>query len=391
MLKNELVYLSNSIIPSRTANSVHVMKMTEQLSKQFSKVTLVAAKDSRYEEKNISDEFRFYNINKSFKIRYIKKMNIPKLRNIIYSFKAGNLVKEFDANIVYSRDLMGCFFTLRNGKNVMFECHNVPISKLYTKIFTKIVKHKKFLGLVVISEALKNIIINEFKEELYDVKILVAHDGSDLIRFEKLPSKLDAREELGINQNEKIVGYVGHLYKGRGIEIIIQLAKSNQDHSFYVIGGNSQDIQIHKSQCEKENIRNISFLGFLSQAEIMKYWPIFDVLLMPYQKKVAVGKGKLNTSDYMSPLKMFEYLASKVPFISSDLSVLREVLTDRENCLLVEPDNVNQWNDALRKIMNSPGIRDKLIMNQRLTVKNYSWEKRAEKISRFINQKINEI
>lgn len=111
---------------------------------------------------------------------------------------------------------------------------------------------------------------------------------------------------------------------------------------------------------------------------------------MPYQKKVAVGKGKLNISDYMSPLKMFEYLASNVPFISSDLPVLREVLTDGVNCFLVEADNVNQRNDALREIISSSDIRDKVIMNQKSTVKDYSWKKRAQKISRFINQKINE-
>lgn len=386
-MENEIVYLSNSIIPSRTANSVHVMKMTEQFSKNFKKVTLVAANDIRYQEKGINDEFEFYNVNKSFNIRYITKNNIPKFRNIIYSFKAGKLVNEYKTDLVYSRDILGCLFALRNGKSALFECHNVPSSKVNRMIFKAIVTHEKFLGLVVISEALKKIMVNEFNEILNKDDILVAHDGSDLERFEKLPSKSSAREQLGITQSEKIIGYIGHLYSGRGIEIIVQLAKLNPDYNFYIIGGNHSDVEANREQCSKENIKNINFLGFLSQSEIMKYWSVFDVLLMPYQNKVSVGKGKLNTVEYMSPLKMFEYLASNVPFISSDIPVLREVLVNRENCLLVNPTNVSQWNSALKELINSSELRKEIIANQKNTVKEYSWAKRAQEISQFIYHK----
>ena len=36
-----------------------------------------------------------------------------------------------------------------------------------------------------------------------------------------------------------------------------------------------------------------------------------DVLLMPYEKTVRVNSENLNTAKYCSPLKMFDYLASK--------------------------------------------------------------------------------
>jgi len=35
------------------------------------------------------------------------------------------------------------------------------------------------------------------------------------------------------------------------------------------------------------------------------------VLLAPYQKEVAVGGGSGNTVDFMSPLKVFEYMSNK--------------------------------------------------------------------------------
>ena len=50
----------------------------------------------------------------------------------------------------------------------------------------------------------------------------------------------------------------------------------------------------------------------------------YDVLLMPYEEKVMVNSKSLNTSKYMSPLKMFDYLAAGKIIISSNQKVLRD-------------------------------------------------------------------
>ena len=36
------------------------------------------------------------------------------------------------------------------------------------------------------------------------------------------------------------VGYFGHLYKGRGIELIINIAKRLENFRFYIVGGDKQ-------------------------------------------------------------------------------------------------------------------------------------------------------
>ena len=59
---------------------------------------------------------------------------------------------------------------------------------------------------------------------------------------------------------------------------------------------------------------------------------------MPYQTKVSINSDNFNDdiSQFISPLKMFEYLATGIPIISSDLKVLREILKDQKNSLLVK-------------------------------------------------------
>ena len=47
---------------------------------------------------------------------------------------------------------------------------------------------------------------------------------------------------------------------------------------------------------------------------------------MPYQRNVGIGTKNSDTSNWMSPMKMFEYMSTGVPIVSSDLPVLKKFL-----------------------------------------------------------------
>ena len=109
---------------------------------------------------------------------------------------------------------------------------------------------------------------------------------------------------------------------------------------------------------------------------------------MPYQKSVSVAGNKYDTVKYMSPLKMFEYMLSGVPIISSNLSVLKEILINKKNSLLVPPNNISQWNSALNYIHNDLESAKILAKNaQNLALSQYTWDKRAYKILNLVNEK----
>ena len=59
---------------------------------------------------------------------------------------------------------------------------------------------------------------------------------------------------------------------------------------------------------------------------------------MPYQSKISINSKNFDDeiSKFISPLKMFEYLATGIPIISSNIKVLREKLIHNQNCLLVD-------------------------------------------------------
>ena len=59
-------------------------------------------------------------------------------------------------------------------------------------------------------------------------------------------------------------------------------------------------------------------------------------------------------------MKMFEYMASGTPMVVSDLPVLREVLEDGRNSLLVEASDLNQWETATKRLLNDSELADSI-------------------------------
>ena len=352
-------YASNSVIPSTAANSIHVMKMCSALAKCGHDVVLHAAEGSLDED----DSFNFYGVNSNFKIVYHTVLPIKYVGALFYALQVLVWVLVNKRSVVYGRDLYSCFlasFFLPTG----FEAHGPTCGWLNKYLFELMLKRELFKALVVISKALSSIFSGRFN--LQKVNVVVLHDAADNVNDKCKQFPTSARIQ---------VGYVGHLYKGRGIELVIELANRLREFDFHIVGGNDSDIEYWRSVA---GASNVTFHGFVDPSVVHRYRNSFDILLAPYQRVVAVSGGG-NTVDYMSPLKIFEYLASGKALVCSDLPVLREVL-DETTAILVDPGDVEAREKAILrfksvKVRNAFGLRA-----QRLFLEKYTWSSRAEVI-----------
>ena len=175
------------------------------------------------------------------------------------------------------------------------------------------------------------------------------------------------------------------MYEGRGIEIIIELSRKIDDVLFLVYGGNEVDVERLK---QKHSNKNLMFMGYVENSMARKMMLSVDILLMPYQKEVSIGLKGHDTARWMSPMKMFEYMATKNPIISSNLPALREVLINGENAILVQCDNVLDWENAIKNIILDKELSDKISNNAYCDYKEkYNWDIRAKKIIDIINHR----
>ncbi len=369
-----IVYISKSIIPSRTANSIHVMKMCQAFSDNGHDVVLLSPHQKKQYEKGVNNIYDYYGVKNNFAIKKLwhpdfKFGSFFYLLSIFYYLLTNN-----NFQLVYGRFLHGCYVATFFKNKVIFESHeNVITMKNHRLIiFKKLIKSKYFKKLIVISQALKKIYLEN--GYLSNDKIQVEHDGADEVK------DLNSRIKLLGNENSLKVGYVGHLYKGRGIDLIIECATLMKEVTFHIVGGTNKDIDKWKNLTKKINLTNIFFYGFVSPKNSVNYRNSFDILLAPYTKQVSVfGLNDTgNTSNFMSPLKIFEYMAHQKAIIASDLPVLREVLNPN-NSILIEPEDTSSLVNAIL-LFKSKDLREKFGANALKDFKRFTWTNRADRL-----------
>ncbi len=359
----KIVYVSTSILPSRNANSVHVMKMCSAFKSYCEDVCLIGIDG----KKPNLDLYEFYNVKNKFSIVLTSRKNI--VRRL---FDMAKHVKS--ADLVYTRWYIGafvCSFFLR--KKVIMEYHSYPynfVGKLMIR-FNK--NNKNMVRIVFITESLRDYFICK-KAISEEQKTIVLPDGSDVMK---------EYSEKEIFQ----ICYVGSFLPGKGVDTVVQIANAMPDYIFHIIGGDESEIEKYKKVSIHDNL---IWHGFLCQRDIEQVISDCSVALLPNKPKVLVD-GNKNIGDWTSPLKMFEYMAQSKAIVASDLKILREILKDKYNAVLVDPDNIQQWVDAICLLENDKNLLQFISTNAYNDILlKYSWDRRAEQIIRSIENE-NEI
>jgi glycosyltransferase involved in cell wall biosynthesis len=365
----KLVYLSNSEIPSRFANSVHVMKMCSAFARNGSHVTLVGRRPQSSTQ-DTGCVFEYYGVEKLFDIELLSWPGGAVIGPMIYTTEVVRAVRSTKPELYYGRHLYSLFVLSSRRSPAIYEAHAPPFRRLDRELLRRMYRTGVMPRVVVISAALRRIYL-EMCPWIDPDDILVAHDGADCI---STPS----RASLSRAGSRSVVGYVGSLYEGRGIDVIYGLSQRFEEVEFRVVGGSAREVEACRSRYPAPNLQ---FVGHLPHGELQTVFSELDVLLAPYQNEVGTPKQGTDTSGWMSPLKLFEYMAQGKPIIASSLPAIREVLTDESTALLCAPDDVTKWAAALSRLLNEPELAEHLSRNALSLLENrYTWTVRARSV-----------
>ncbi len=344
-----ILYLSISYVPSRRASSVQVMKMCAALARRGHRVTLVSKRCPSRQEPRVADDFAFYGVDPAFSLAKLPRPAAPG-GALLHTLALARLLaaRRREIDLVYGRDPVGTRLAAAVGLPVVFEAHAPPAGALSRRLHAGIFAARRFRRLVTISHALR-----ERFEALPGCpppgRMRVAHDAADPLA--------DGVAAAFAQRPGPHLGYVGHLYPGKGVEILVELARRMPESTVHAVGGAPADLE----RLAAEPLpRNLVLHGFVAPARLPGFYRSFDLLLMPYGRRVEGASGRTDISAWMSPLKMFEYMAAGRPIVSSDLPVLREVLTDGRNALLAPPGDADAWEAAVRRLLGDADLGRRL-------------------------------
>jgi glycosyltransferase involved in cell wall biosynthesis len=371
----KILYITNARIPTEKAHGIQIIKTCEAFSSLVDNVELVIPRRMNYIKKS---PFEYYEIKRNFKI-----IKLPCLDLIILDKYIGHLGMWIESltfnlfalpyilfkkvDVIYTRDkLLIPFIWFK--KNLIFEAHALPNNYfLYSLIFKKIKK------IIVITEGLKDSFI---KKGANGDKILVAPDGVDLEKFNISLRKEECRKKLNLPSDKKIVLYTGHLYKWKGVDILAKASRYLSNNiEIYFVGGTKKDIKNFKFKHSR--FKSIKIVGHRSHSEIPYWLKAADVLVLPNSGKEEISR------EWTSPIKMFEYMASRTPIVASNLPSIREIL-NKNNAVLVNQNDEKDLAREIREIIENRDIAMILSRNAFENVKKYTWSRRANNILNFI-------
>lgn len=373
----KLIYVSGARIPDTWAHVLQILTMCEAFAESGVEVELIVPRRAGTGD---MDPYIYAGVERNFIITKIPCIDLwagtqstllywVRTFSFLIAVRIYLLFRKYD--ILYTREhQIGVLF-----KNFFYEVHAIPRSSR-----TRFGKYwKRAAGLVVLTEVIKSLFIDE---GFPSTRIHVAPDAVKISAFNTAMSQAEARRRTNLPETTYLMGYVGTLktmQMEKGVACAIQsLRELPTEVELCVVGGEAQDIEEYRELAKREGVaERVRFIGTVPRKEVSLYLRAFDCAVAPFPDFE-------HYRSYMSPLKIFEYMAAGIPMIVSDLPSLREVLSEKTTLFIPPADNAALAR-AVEQLRADPDAAALLARNARKDVEQrFSWKKRAEDILAFI-------
>lgn len=371
-------YITSYRLPTEKAHGRQVAQMANAMIAQGHTVTIVAPK----RENTIVESFHeYYSVNTAINIQYISVIDwlrfryFPKklafyLTHIEYVVKLKKYLRKQKFSYVITREFLLTSAAPKYTATIL-ELHSIPKKGRW------FVAHyyKKAQKIICLTSSMAN-----------DVYTLTSHnnihvepDAVDLNMYNHIDTQT-AREKIGIQPNRTIICYTGKLKTmgmDKGIHDLLCAIKILQPQKHYlclIVGGPEHDKHEYQEVAKASQLTNedVVFTGDVPFATVPLYLAASNILTMPWPDTP-------HYRNYMSPLKMFEYMAAKKPILTGDLPTIREILSEETAtfCTPNSPESIaknieiisQNYEEAMQKAENAYHV-----------VQQYTWEKRVERI-----------
>lgn len=222
-----------------------------------------------------------------------------------------------------------------------------------------------------VSSFLRNSIMGQYD----DSRDFVVQNGVDLDLFSLDNHKVANSENLTF-------GYVGTIDYHKNLKNLVDafgIVQSKYPKINLVIVGDGPMFLDLKAYIKSKGLKEfVQLTGWIDHKNIIEYLLKFDVAIHHSANK------------YMSPLKIFEYMAVGLPVIGPDIPSVREVFEENEDIILVE-DSVKDLTQKMLFYIQNPEERSRYAQKGQQKIRSqYGWDSNVDTILTQLQKIYNE-
>jgi L-malate glycosyltransferase len=210
--------------------------------------------------------------------------------------------------------------------------HRIRINRLLNRFTTRI---------IAVSDAVRSDIVRF--EGVRPEKVSVLPVGADFNRLDVPLTKKEAKERLGFNESDFVLGTVGRLVDAKGHEYLLQtmsiLKQSGRDFKLIIAGGGRLESDLRRTAASLGIDGDVQFLGI--RDDVPELYRAMDIYLMSSVSEAA-------------SLALLEAMASGLPCVVTSVGGMVDLIGNDQCGLIVPPRDPQSMADAVLSLRSSP-------------------------------------
>lgn len=183
------------------------------------------------------------------------------------------------------------------------------------------------------------------------------------IRISRLRKKIkeEARQELRLPEDKKIVLFLHRLSRRKGAHLLPEIVKEFSDRSdvlFIVVGDGPEKSHLASRISHLGMGDTVHIVGAVPNYKISQYMAVADVYLMPSEEEGM-------------PNALLEAMAAGVPFAASDVGAVRDMTPAITHEFVLPFGDVHAFADKIKKLLADEELRKKISLEEQEWIKRF--------------------